>query len=481
MIGRRIYRNFKAVDLAKSSLLVLLITWVPPMFRSLWVDELGTFWAINGSLAEAVSRAPQANQSPFTFVLMWAWNRALSPSDFGLRVLPVLFGLGALAVLYSTGKRLGGGAMGWYTVAAGAAMYEMRALVVNFRPYAFALFFFALSTRLLIAWDDKPSKGNAIGYMLATAATVWSVLYFGLAFAGHVLFVLWRRKEGGRSSLAGFFTMVSGAVVLCLPLIPQVVSLAARADTLQFSGIPSIRLVVDGLIPIGMAGSWLLIILVSGLPSAWVVRRSDRVLIGWLAVAPTVVLYVLTVLTDFGLWTVRYRSVLLLGFALAAAVWIAGYTDDRARVRAIIALLLVGVLVSPPNDFTSRQDWRGALAMADSTISGDGLLILGSGLIEASSLAALDDEALSQFIASPLSRYPVRQDVLLSPLLPGETAFPYLIGRLKGSTYDEIAVASLVGNPPSFDNFHLDLAPLGFSQVRVEIFGTVQVFVYRRD
>ncbi len=478
---RRPFSNWSSTDWAKVSVVLLGVTWLPPMFKSLWVDELGTYWAIDGSFAEMISRVTEAHgQSPFTYGLMWAWNRALEPSDFGLRVLPVLFGVGTLVVLHSIGKKIGGSSMGWYAVVAVGGMYEMRAMVVNFRPYAFALFFFALSTRLLLAWDENPSKRSAVGYVLATAATVWSVFYFGFPLIGHFIYILARRKEGSESS-RGFGFMVAGTGILCLPLIPQLVSLGGRADTLQFSGIPMMRAVIGGLIPIGMAGTWLIVVLVSGLPGRWVGRRSELILIGWLAVAPTAMLYLLTVFTDFGLWTVRYRSVFLLGFGLAVAVWIAGYAEERVKVRAVLVVILVGLLVSPPQDFASDQDWRGGLASAASSIGADGLVILGAGLVEASSLASLEDPQASRFIAAPLSRYPVRQSVLLAPLLPAGEAFPYLVERLRGAQYTELAVASLVGDPPGYDTFYLALEPLGFTQVESKVFGRVQVIVYRRS
>ena len=482
MTTQRPFSSWTAADWARSSLLILLFTWVPAMFKSLWIDELGSYWTISGSLVDTISRAIEVQgQSPFTYVLMWAWNAALSPSDFVLRVLPVIFGLGTLALLFSIGKRIAGKPFGWYAVAAAVSLYELRAMIVNFRPYAFALFFLVLSTRLLMAWDDKPTVPVTLGYIVATAGAVWSVFYFGFALIAHVVFLAVRRAEGSQRSWQRFGIMAVSSVILCLPFVPQLLALSARADNLQFSGTPMIRSVLSGLIPLGMAGAWLIVVLVCGLPDKLPGRRSDRALILSTFVVPSVILYALTATTDLGLWTVRYRSSFLLGFALAAALWIAGYSNERIRTRAILILLVVGVLISPPNDFASGQDWRAGLQHADTVIAQDGLIILGSGLVEATSLDALEDPTVSQFIAAPLSRYPVSQEVLLAPFLEASVTYPYLVDKLAAMDHLEIAVVSLQGDLPGYEAFGAVLAPLGFTEVGVELFGRVEVIVYERD
>jgi hypothetical protein len=37
--------------------LVIVALWITPMFSSLWNDEFGTWWVVNGSVREAVTRA----------------------------------------------------------------------------------------------------------------------------------------------------------------------------------------------------------------------------------------------------------------------------------------------------------------------------------------------------------------------------------------------------------------------------------------
>jgi hypothetical protein len=54
------------------TLAAIAILWIPQIFRALWLDELGSYWVVEGSLAQPWTRAWEVQgQSPFTYVLMW--------------------------------------------------------------------------------------------------------------------------------------------------------------------------------------------------------------------------------------------------------------------------------------------------------------------------------------------------------------------------------------------------------------------------
>ncbi len=464
------------------SLLALAAGWIPIMFSSLWMDELGSYWVVSGSFSEMLDRSWNAQgQSPLTHIFMWGWNRLMSePSDFWMRLLPVLFGLGTLRLLFLIGKRLGSADAGWFAVAAAIAFREMTLVVVNMRPYAFGLFFVALATYLLLAWIDTPTTKLGLAYALAVAASIWSVYYFGLAFLAHALYVRVVSKRHDSIPVRRFVGWVVVAIILVLPLVPQLLLLTRRSPDLQFSGLPGLVHVTGGAIPAGLAFTVLVIVLWNGLPR-WH-RASDSsaiMLAAGLALVPTLGLYALTALSDFGLWTTRYRLPYVLGFALLVGLFIAGFSDDRLQRRAVIVVVVIGMMVLPGASL--GQDWRGALNFATTTLADDGLVVLGSGFIEAARIEALTDPMESGFISSPITRYPVDQDVFLALFLGPEEGFPYVLDHIKTTDYPQIALVWSPQGPHGFEAIVIPMAELGYEWAEEEFDGqNTRVLVFTR-
>lgn len=91
-------------------------------------------------------------------------------------MLPVLFGVGGLALIFSIAKRLADREVAWIAVAVAISIPEFTYLTVSLRPYPFG-FFFGLATRILIAWVDSPNWKLGVAYALTVSATVWSVYF----------------------------------------------------------------------------------------------------------------------------------------------------------------------------------------------------------------------------------------------------------------------------------------------------------------
>src|SRR6186997_618470 len=59
--------------------------------RSLWLDEFGTLWVVEGSLAEAVRRTIAfQGQSPLYYVLTWPFPHFFGESELALRLPSLL-------------------------------------------------------------------------------------------------------------------------------------------------------------------------------------------------------------------------------------------------------------------------------------------------------------------------------------------------------------------------------------------------------
>jgi len=113
--------------------------------RSLWLDEFGTLWTIDGDLRQVIRRALAfQGQSPFYYVIVWAFKQLLGVSEIALRLPSLLFGLATAGVVYLIGAQVFNRGVG--ITAAGLIWLSptMAKLNADARPYALALFMTAV-------------------------------------------------------------------------------------------------------------------------------------------------------------------------------------------------------------------------------------------------------------------------------------------------------------------------------------------------
>jgi len=113
--------------------------------RSLWLDEFGTLWTVEGDLHQVIQRAFSFHgQSPFYYLIVWAFRHFLGVSEIVLRLPSLLFGVATSYVTYMIGKEIGGRKVG---IIAASFIWLSPTMVktnADARPYALALFMTAV-------------------------------------------------------------------------------------------------------------------------------------------------------------------------------------------------------------------------------------------------------------------------------------------------------------------------------------------------
>src|SRR6266487_2005286 len=89
--------------------LAIAALWLRPITSSLRIDELGTWWVIQGSAHEAVQRSQSVQgQSPLYYLIAWGARHVMGVSELGLRLPSVVVMLAAAALVFQIAKRLFG-------------------------------------------------------------------------------------------------------------------------------------------------------------------------------------------------------------------------------------------------------------------------------------------------------------------------------------------------------------------------------------
>jgi Dolichyl-phosphate-mannose-protein mannosyltransferase len=224
--------------------------------RSLWLDEFGTLWAIEGSFSQLVERVNAfQGQSLSYYSLVWLFVQVLGESEFTLRLLSLLLGIATAYGIYVLGSMLYGKNTGLISASLFWLSSPMIRSSINARPYALALLMaiimfygFARTARsgdrfgrwLFVAGGVGlfsthyvlilVAIGIALGYLLfPRLRSHYTVRQFALDVGTQVLLVswcfpqifqLWSRREGlswvGSTNYLIFFELIGPLVVIAL-------------------------------------------------------------------------------------------------------------------------------------------------------------------------------------------------------------------------------------------------------------------------
>ena len=169
------------------------------MNNSLWLDEFGTLWTVEGDFLQVVRRAFSfQGQSPFYYLIVWTWVHLLGISEITLRLPSLLFGIGTVYTAYRLAGDLYDKKAGVITACFLWIAPAMVQTSVDARPYALALFMAAI---MFYGFAHPTRTGSRSGRWLFIigAAGLFSAHYLLIPIAmgiaiGYVLFPPLRGK-----------------------------------------------------------------------------------------------------------------------------------------------------------------------------------------------------------------------------------------------------------------------------------------------
>ncbi|MHC5071350.1 MAG: glycosyltransferase family 39 protein [Planctomycetota bacterium] len=384
--------------------------------RSLWLDEFGTLWAVEGSAAQVIERSLSFHgQSPLSYGLHWLALQLLGESEWALRLPSALCFLASLPVVYLAGRELGSGS----TVAAGGGSWEHAGAFALLlfgispwvmaagriaRPYSLALFAGAVMLWGFLRATQGRRRGRLMfvvgGVTLVYAHYALGVMAIGLGVAWLTVAELRQRYP-----LSRFGLDVACQVLLILPCLPQLRALADRSDDISWLGEPRLLWVVLPIAP------FLPAVLVGLLPACRRALAQSNPLARGLAIACLTHLGVMVGLAYAGtnLVTPRYLATALLPVSLLAGRGLSGLNGvavsslvGRLLAPGLLALHFVLSVWTPQYLWGfGFQDWRGGIeALNKHVAEAPGPVCFRSGFIE-------DDQRVwgrpvSSVLASPL-------------------------------------------------------------------------------
>ncbi len=341
--------------LLAAMLLLLSVIWITQMHP----DETLVYEFTHADFAYTVQFLGSSDvHPPLWFSLFWLWRHLVGDSEFGGRMLSLLFSLITLSLTYRLGRDwFGKPRYGWFAAAILIANAYFIDYALEIRPYALTMLLAALSMWVFERWRRRPTWRLTISYAVITAVMFY-VHYF-LAFLVLVQVIISLLGRPSRRQLLRGVAAAALAFGLWLPWLPSFVNqvsvlrgLAEAAGEVYGLGVgtpattkptdlDTLRTLIDT-VTNGLPLLYGLILLV-GAAVLWCSARY-RVVVAWALGVPAVALALNTIAA---VYTPRYVVYLVVGLALALAAALAVERRNWLRYAALIAFVGINLVLMP--------------------------------------------------------------------------------------------------------------------------------------
>jgi hypothetical protein len=330
-------------------ILALIVAYVPPLTRSLWVDEAGTFWMARGGPVAAIERTSHWPGQSILFAALTSLFCAAPSSplrDLLLRVPALLGGAAACYFMYRFAEDVIGRGAGRIAAVLFAFNPATIDLATQARPYSLAMAAVAASCWALYRWVDSRGRGWLAAYIVSCVLVISLHYLFSVIFAVHAIylcceFVSRRRFRRVRE----LFIAYAVIGLLVMPLLPHIRLLLHESHTLPFGPKPGALALAELLMPpvfiASIFGAGLVVHFAWSQTASGIVplkMPAAAMMMAWWGFGP-LLFFTASNLTSTQVFTDRYLS--YSGLALVLLLTYAGYSIFGARTGAIWALMIV--------------------------------------------------------------------------------------------------------------------------------------------
>lgn len=334
--------------------LMLACAWGPRLFRSLWVDEAGTFFmAHRGPLAAVQITSHWPGQSILYAVIesFFVWGGA-PLRDCILRIPSLLGILLAAWFLYRFAERAFGKGAGFLAAVLFLFHPNILSLATQARPYSLALAAVTGSCLALYEWVERRERRFILYFVAASTLVVYLHYFFSIVFLFQAVYIAYvfliERRVDRWPYLLAAYALIG---LLITPLFPHMRLLLHEAHTLPFAPAPSVNELCESLLsPLLSLGLFLSAFLVQFvLPDSFrkprpANRSLSVLLLSWWLLAPCL-FFAASIATPMRVFLPRYIASAIPGQTLLLAY--AGYflfKNLSARFWVVC-----GVLLSTPS------------------------------------------------------------------------------------------------------------------------------------
>ena len=347
--------------------------------KSLWLDEAFSANLTDRSFQRIIDYTYHVDKHPpLYYFLLKLWTGAVGDSEYALRALSALAGVGVVVLVAALALRLAGPR---FAALAGLLLILNASNVFHSqetRMYALAALLTVAATALLAGLLDRPTVWKMVGYVIVAGALLYT--HYGgimvLALHATLVGVYLLRRQGEGLAAAGALAVLALLYLPWLPALQNNVSTGVPHG--QPTGPLGSQAAWRSIVGLSGAGDYWLFLVLPVVPlAAWAVakRRNDPLVLGMALLALGPLAYALASTFVTPIYSARQISLFApaLSFLLALGLW-EGLGLARSllskRPQFLMAFLsfalTAGVLVAGVIGLRdiygapSSEDWRSA-------------------------------------------------------------------------------------------------------------------------
>ncbi len=404
--SRNLAQHGPGVLLLLTLVLAFVNYWYPMLTSDLRFDENLTGWVVQGSLVETIERSwTHQGQSPLYFMVIWVWQNIVGSSEIALRLPSMVALFLSVWQLYALGKDLDQRRVGQF---AGIFLLVVETGATDARPYTFMILALIVSARFGFRWLDTRAVSDGLVWVVAAVVAIAMQPFAVYALVPHLVIAYRAFRQGRTTSVLGHAAL---GALLVAPIVPQILMLRARQDTLVIADAPTIMEFVLALLPAQMCAGFVLATFLDRHPRSLPLRPTAAVgfVLLW-AVGPAFGLFAQSHLTGSSVFVDRYYVAAVPATAFVVA-WFLASLKPWAGLAGAVVVVLVGVVLVDP---VGSRDWYGAVESLDRAPV-DAEIWTVTGYIESNNPDAFVDHAANEYLNAPLRWHGATQDLLAIP------------------------------------------------------------------
>jgi len=414
--------------------------------RSLWLDELVSYWSASGDgwLSVITRTVCCHNHSPFHHGLLKLFITFFGTSETTLRLPSLILSILIMHQLFRLGRNLFSFRTGCFAMLVLALAEPHVFQAQNARQYSLGMFFFLLAMSAFFRWQEAHRQKAKWWFVLWATLTLYAHYTYIVLLAALIPYFLvgkvrWAVPDH-RGRNIDLFIMIILPVVLLLPMHEQIQSFIERREMLDwvdsYTWKPLIQVFELRALLLGLLG-----LAIISLPSlskrpGWVriepEIRSKLLQVAVWSVVPFVVLALISLGLDAPtLLLLRHTLIYSLPYYLIIGFFMHQLKSPVLKLAffipyiVMVALPTVGnLIVHGRASAQGISGWKEAAMHLKEEAKEDDLVLLFSGLAEMRTFENVDDPLFFEYLASPLGDF-----YLKVPLNVVVLGFPWEKGK----------------------------------------------------
>ncbi len=391
------------------------------------LDDYGSLWVINGSLADVFQRSLLVQgQTPFYYVIIFFIKNTFK-NIYALRAFSLILFFLSGFYLFKLTKNLFDKDIALFAVCLFFQMQELSFASSSIRPYSLVIFFSIFSTYLFGQYLIKNSWQLLLLYTFSVLAIIYTHYLFSIILVIHLAyFCLFLRKNSSTLYLKHFFIFSSLLFIFSIPLVKQFLYLYQRKESLNYLKKPNLD--------ISFSITYLevifivLLVLMSfflksyhkaaklELETLRKTKREEIIFSLLFTLIPLLFVYLVSSFSSISLWLPRYFLQTYLGLALSLAIILSIVKKTELITFSFLFIFLITQFFLIFKIIKSDSIWLNNINYIQAQDkTGNCPIYSITGYVESNKLEHIKDPLFSSFISFPLQYYNIKNEIVLLP------------------------------------------------------------------